>query len=218
MTGVILALSLPGPAPWYVGFIASFVAIGIGKTIFGGVGMNLFNPAMVARVALLISFPLEMTMWTAPFGIEHGNMTGWPDFTTTFNWVFLGTLPFGQTIDSISMATPIDLIKTQLSQFHDIAETRADPRFAPLFDTASGTGWQWINLAYLIGGLALLKLRVIQWHIPVSLLGSLFLIALVFYLLNPDHYTPPDFQLFTRSPASSLISSRSLRVCFKKSF
>jgi electron transport complex protein RnfD len=87
----------------------------------------------------------------------------------------------------------MDGIKTRLGLNETVSEIRA----SGLFGTVGGLGWEWINLAYLIGGLALLKLRVIQWHIPASLLGSLFLISLVFYLLNPDHYTPPDFQLFS---------------------
>ena len=184
LTACLLALALPPLAPWWLTVIASFFAIAVAKHLYGGLGFNPFNPAMVGYIVVMISFPLEMTMWTAPFGVEHGNMTGWPDFTTTFNWVFLGTLPFGQTIDSISMATPIDLIKTQLSQFHDIAETRADPRFAPLFDAASGTGWQWINLAYLAGGIWLCRKGVADWRIPVSLLISLVLISNLFAVID----------------------------------
>ncbi len=112
VTACLLALALPSLAPWWITVIASISAIAVAKHLYGGLGFNPFNPAMVGYIVVMISFPLEMTLWTAPMGVPHGTGTGWPDFTTTFNWVFLGVLPYGETIDSISMATPIELIKT----------------------------------------------------------------------------------------------------------
>lgn len=184
LTACLLALALPPLAPWWLTVIASFFAIAVAKHLYGGLGFNPFNPAMVGYIVVMISFPLEMTLWTAPMGVQHGDMNGWPDFSTTFNWVFFGTLPQAVTIDSISMATPIDLLKTQLSQLHDISETRTDARYADLFTTFSGTGWQWINLAYLAGGIWLCRKGIADWRIPVSLLISLVFISNLFAVID----------------------------------
>ena len=104
ITACLLALALPALAPWWVTTIACIFAIAVAKHLYGGLGFNPFNPAMVGYIVVMISFPLEMTLWTAPMGVGDG----WPDFSTTFNWVFFGTLPFAETIDSISMATPME--------------------------------------------------------------------------------------------------------------
>jgi electron transport complex protein RnfD len=185
VTGVLLALALPPLTPWWIPVIGSLFGVVVAKQLYGGLGYNPFNPAMAGYVVLLISFPLELTLWPP--------VAEWPSLPDTLALVFAGQLPAGAGLDALTAATPLDGIKTRLG----LNETVSEIRDSGLFGMAGGLGWEWINLAYLIGGLALLKLRVIQWHIPVSLLGSLFLIALVFYLLNPDHYTPPDFQLFS---------------------
>ena len=185
VTGVLLALALPPLTPWWIPVIGSLFGIVVAKQLYGGLGYNPFNPAMAGYVVLLISFPLELTLWP-PAG-------AWPSLPDTLALVFAGSLPAATSLDALTMATPMDSIKTHLG----LNETVSEIRTTGLFGMVGGYGWEWINLCFLLGGLALLKLRVIQWHIPVSLLGSLFLVALVFYLLNPDHYTPPDFQLFS---------------------
>jgi electron transport complex protein RnfD len=197
LTAFLLALALPPLAPWWLTTIAALFAIVIAKHLYGGLGFNPFNPAMVGYIVVMISFPLQMTLWTAPLGVPHGGMTGWPDFMTTFDWVFLGKLPARETIDSISMATPIDLIKTQLSQLHDISETRHNPEFAALFSQLSGTGWQWINLAYLGGGLWLCKKGIADWRIPVSLLISLLVISNLFAVIDYSSNMSALFHLFS---------------------
>ena len=184
LTACLLALALPSLAPWWLTAIASLFAIVVAKHLYGGLGYNPFNPAMVGYIVVMISFPLEMTLWTAPVGVSNGNIVGWPDFITTFNWVFLGTLPYGETIDSISMATPIDLIKTQLNQMHSVIETRSNPDFSPLFSHISGSGWQWINILYLCGGIWLVKQKVADWRIPTAFLISLVLISNLFAVID----------------------------------
>ena len=185
VTGVLLALALPPLTPWWIPVIGSLFGIVVAKQLYGGLGYNPFNPAMAGYVVLLISFPLELTLWP-PAG-------AWPSLLDTLALVFASSLPAGTSLDALTMATPMDGIKTRLGLNETVSEIRASDMFGIL----GGHGWEWINACFLLGGLALLKLRVIQWHIPVSLLGSLFTVALVFYLLNPDHYTPPDFQLFS---------------------
>ncbi len=197
VTACLLALALPSLAPWWVTTIASLFAIIVAKHLYGGLGFNPFNPAMVGYIVVMISFPLEMTLWSAPMGVEIGNHSGWPDFSTTFNWVFFGALPFSETIDSISMATPIDLIKTQLSQLHYIEETRNNIQYSALFSNISGTGWQWINIAFLAGGIWLVKKGVADWRIPTAFLISLVLISNLFAVIDYANNSSALFHVFS---------------------
>ncbi len=193
LTACLLALALPSLAPWWLTAIASIFAIAVAKHLYGGLGFNPFNPAMVGYIVVMISFPLEMTLWTVPMGVN----AGWPDFITTFNWVFLGTLPYAETIDSISMATPIDLIKTQLSQMHDIIETRNSIEHSALFASISGTGWQWINILFLAGGIWLVKKGVADWRIPTAFILSLVLISNIFAVVDYSTNSSALFHAFS---------------------
>jgi electron transport complex protein RnfD len=193
LTACLLALALPSLAPWWLTAIASIFAIAVAKHLYGGLGFNPFNPAMVGYIVVMISFPLEMTLWTAPMGVGEG----WPDFNTTFNWVFFGVLPFAETIDSISMATPIDLIKTQLNQMHDVSETRSSSEYSALFSGISGTGWQWINILFLAGGIWLVKKDVADWRIPTAFLISLVLISNIFAVIDYSSNSSPFFHAFS---------------------
>ncbi len=197
ITACLLALALPSLAPWWLTTIASISAIAVAKHLYGGLGFNPFNPAMVGYIVVMISFPLEMTMWTAPMGVSIGDASGWPDFLTTFNWVFFSQLPYAQTIDSISMATPIDLIKTQLHQLHSLAETRNNSEYSALFSSISGTGWQWINILFLGGGIWLVKKGVADWRIPTAFLISLVLISNLFAVIDYSTYSSSLFHAFS---------------------
>ncbi len=193
LTACLLALALPSLAPWWLTAIASIFAIVVAKHLYGGLGFNPFNPAMVGYIVVMISFPLEMTLWSAPIGVGDG----WPDFITTFNWVFLGMLPFSETIDSISMATPIDLIKTQLNLLHDISETRNNIKYSGLFSGISGTGWQWINILFLAGGAWLVKKHIADWRIPTAFLISLILISNLFSVVDYSNNSSALFHIFS---------------------
>lgn len=197
LTACLLALALPSLAPWWITTIACLFAIVIAKHLYGGLGFNPFNPAMVGYIVVMISFPLEMTLWSTPMGVDIGNHSGWPDFITSFNWVFLGTLPFTETIDSISMATPMDLIKTQLNQLHDITETRNNIEYRALFSYLSGTGWQWINILFLAGGIWLVKKDVADWRIPTAFLLSLILISNLFAVIDYSNNSSALFHVFS---------------------
>jgi electron transport complex protein RnfD len=193
LTACLLALALPSLAPWWITVIACISAIAVAKHLYGGLGFNPFNPAMVGYIVVMISFPLEMTLWSAPMGVVNGP----PDFATTFNWVFLGVLPLGETIDSISMATPIELIKTQLNQFHDIIETRKNAEYSALFSSISGTGWQWVNILFLGGGIWLVKKDVADWRIPTAFLISLVLISNLFSVMDYSTNSSAMFHAFS---------------------
>jgi electron transport complex protein RnfD len=185
VTAVLLALALPPLTPWWIPVIGSLFAIVIAKQLYGGLGYNPFNPAMAGYVVLLISFPLELTLWSAP-GVHLS-------LADTLALVFSGDLPVGQSLDAVTMATPMDSIKTRLG----LSETLSEIHDSPLFGHFAGAGWEWINLWFLLGGLWLMQLKVIQWQIPTGMLGGLALIAFVFYAINPDSYSTPLFQLFS---------------------
>lgn len=171
LTGVLLALSLPPTAPWWLGIIGIFFAIVVAKQLYGGLGFNPFNPAMVGYAVLLVSFPVQMTEWLLPQGAGHGL----PDFSTSLH-SFLGT--DGQTgIDAYTGATALDRFRRHagaqlVSEFW---------RATPVMGQWSGLGWEWINAGFLAGGLYLLYRKIISWHIPLGFLLALAVLAAIFY-------------------------------------
>ena len=193
VTACLLALALPTLAPWWLSVVAALFAILVAKHLYGGLGFNPFNPAMVGYIVVMISFPREMTFWSAPLGVAQG----WPNFVDTLQIIFNGTTPAGETIDSITMATPIDTIKTQLGLENDIFTTRSSPQYGPLFGAVSGTGWQWINGLFLLGGLWLAKQKVIDWRIPTSFLLSLVVISNFFAVYDYASFSSSVFHLFS---------------------
>jgi electron transport complex protein RnfD len=189
VTALLLAVALPPIAPWWLTVIGTLFAIVVAKHLYGGLGYNPFNPAMVGYVVLLISFPLEMTQWLPPAGAGFER----PGPGTTLGLILLGR-PAGDTaVDAITQATPLDLIQTDIGLARTIEEIAA----SPLFGAVGGTGWEWVNLAFLLGGLWLLFRRIITWHIPVSLLAGLSLAALLFHVVDPSTHASPLFHLFS---------------------
>ena len=193
VTACLLALALPPLAPWWLSVIAALFAILVAKHLYGGLGFNPFNPAMVGYIVVMISFPREMTFWSAPLGVAQG----WPNLVDTLQIIFTGTAPAGETLDSITMATPIDTLKTQLGLENDIESTRNSAQYGPLFGVISGTGWQWINGLFLFGGLWLAKQKVIDWRIPTSFLLSLIVISNLFAVYDYASFSSSLFHLFS---------------------
>lgn len=189
LTGLLLALALPPFAPWWIPVLGALFAIVIAKQLYGGLGYNPFNPAMVGYVVLLISFPREMTLWAPPLELAEARLS----LVQTLAWSLFGTLPAETGIDAISMATPLDAIKTQLGLGLTLTEIQAGPRFGSL----GGYGWEWVNLGFLLGGGWLLYRGTIQWQIPAGFLGGLFVMALLFYAADSDTYASPLFHLFS---------------------
>lgn len=193
ITACLLALALPPLVPWWLTVIASIFAIIIAKQLYGGLGFNLFNPAMVGYIVVMISFPREMTLWTPPLGVTES----WLSFSDTFNMIF-SSAPAGQSsIDSITMATPMDTLKAQIGLENDIESTRQHKVYGVLFSGLSGTGWQWINMLFLAGGIWMIRKKVIDWRIPVSFLISLLFIANFFSVSDYATYPSALFHLFS---------------------
>jgi electron transport complex protein RnfD len=192
LTGWLLAMTLPPWAPWWIGVLGAFLAIVIGKQIFGGIGQNLFNPAMVARVALLISFPLEMTLFTSPMPLFSAQA---PGFLEGLAITFTGS----DQIDAVSSATTLGHIKTELStgKTIDQAVMGTDSLLLIGWGQTAGSLGETSALLLLLGGIFLLYKRIISWHIPLAMLGTLALLATVFHLLDPDHYVGPLIHLLS---------------------
>jgi len=190
LTGLLLALTLPPLAPWWLPVVGTGFAVIIAKQLYGGLGYNPFNPAMAGFVVLIISFPAQFTLWPPPVSIFSADALGFGD---TLRMVFTGMLPDGRMLDSLTMATPLDTAKTQLGLDYTWSEIIAKP----LFGRFAGYGWEWINLAYLAGGLWLWRTRAIHWQIPAGMLGALFTMALLFFIADSDSFGSPLFHLFS---------------------
>ncbi len=188
VTAWLLGLALPQLSPWWLTALGVFWAIIVAKHLYGGLGYNPFNPAMVGYVALLISFPSLMTRWVPP----HMLAVQPPDLLQTLAIVFTGSLP-DQGWDALTMATPLDTVRTHLGLNQTIAEIREKP----LFGDFSGKGWEWVANWYALGGLWLIYRRIIPWQIPLAMLLGLALPAGVAYLSNPDHFASPAFHVFS---------------------
>lgn len=171
LTAVLLGLALPPTAPWWLGLIGIAAAIVMAKQLYGGMGYNPFNPAMVGYVVLLIAFPVQMTRWLLPQDVA----TSLPALSDSVA-MFLGREPLAG-FDAFTGATALDSFR----QFHGgqlVSEFYAS---YPVMGQWSGVGWEWVNIGFLLGGLYLLYRKVISWHIPVSMLGTIALLALLFH-------------------------------------
>lgn len=185
LTAVLLGIALPPFIPWWAAAVGILFAIGIGKQLYGGMGYNPFNPAMVGYVVLLISFPVQMTMWTAPAGAGLDMAS----FGTLLQIKFAGG-----SFDAYTMATPLDLALKQNQNmiFSDIAAQ------SPQFGLLAGIGWEEASLAFLFGGLFLLYKRIYTWHAPVAFLATLTLCSLIGWLPNSANgHGSPLFHLFS---------------------
>jgi electron transport complex protein RnfD len=189
VTAILLGLAIPPLAPWWVLFVGTAFAIVFAKHLYGGLGFNPFNPAMVGYVMLLISFPREMTAWPAPISLREMNL----DLGQSLAYVFGGNLPAGVRLDALSMATPLDDLRTQLGLGKAVEQITS----SPIFGMIGGTGWEWINIAFLAGGLWLIRKKIISWHVPVGMLGSLALISFLFFIIKPETHASPLFHLIS---------------------
>lgn len=189
ITAWLLALSLPPLAPWWLTVVGVGFAIVVAKHLYGGLGYNPFNPAMVGYVVLLISFPAPMTQWLPPHMLSETQL----GLGETLAAIFMGRLPDQLSWDALTMATPLDTMRTQLGLNQTIEEIRT----SPLWGDFGGLGWEWAGNWFLLGGLWLAYRRVIAWQIPVGMLGALIGLAALFFLLDPDIHPFPAFHVFS---------------------
>lgn len=191
LTGWLLVMSLPPYAPWWIGVVGSALAIIVGKQVFGGLGQNLFNPAMLARVALLISFPLELTSWVHPTPFMAPSSLGIAEALA----ITFGGAPIP---DGVAGATLIGLVKTEFSQGHNLSTALASGNYgwlSSLIGWTSGSMGETSALLLLVGGIWLIRKKIITWHIPLSLLATVAVLASVSALLDSERYPGPIFHL-----------------------
>ncbi|MBR5042549.1 MAG: RnfABCDGE type electron transport complex subunit D [Bacteroidales bacterium] len=174
VTGLLLAMNLPATTPWWIVIVGAIVAIGIAKMSFGGLGQNIFNPAITARVFLLISFPVQMTNWTAPKGFIGG-------------------------IDAVSGATPLGIIKEGLKSGQTIPQVLAGNGMDVhmILRDIGGSAGEISALALLAGFIYLLVRKVVKPWIPLSILVTIAVVAAIFNGIDPEHFTSPNFNLMT---------------------
>ncbi len=189
VTAWLLALAIPPLSPWWLIVVGTLFAIVVAKQLYGGLGYNPFNPAMIGYAVLLISFPALMTKWPAALQLAQTKLA----FADQLQFIFSGLLPQDVKLDAVTSATPLDYLKTQLTLKHDVASIRQ----APLFGALGGKGAEYVTVAYLLGGLYLWQQKIISWHLPFAFLGALTLISGAFWLISPTHFASPLFHLFS---------------------
>lgn len=193
LTAALIAVSIPPLLPWYLVVIGTVFAIIIGKQLYGGLGQNPFNPAMLAYVLLLVSFPGQMTSWLPPAGLTSQ--------VATFPQAARAVLEPGsglasqwqKDIDGTTSATPLDSMKTQLKMGKTVSDVRQQPQYTEY----GGIGWKQINLAFLGGGVFLLLIGTIAWQIPTAMLLSLAACSALAWQLDPLHFMPPVLELLS---------------------
>jgi electron transport complex protein RnfD len=192
ITGWLLAMSLPPWAPWWIGVLGAIFAVCLAKHLYGGLGQNVFNPAMVGRVALLVSFPVQMTTFVAPHPLFAADAPGFAEsLAITFGGAF--------DLDTMSAASALGFVKTELSRGIPVSQSVAGaPGFADmLFGMHPGSMGETSALLILVGGLFLMWKRIISWHIPVTVMATVFLLGSAFHGLNPDRYISGTMHLFS---------------------
>lgn len=188
VTAVLLALAIPPLSPWWMTVIGITFALVFAKHLYGGLGYNPFNPAMIGYVLLLISFPLEMTTWL-PVQSLADQPIGW---LSALQVIFTGQFN-GMGMDAYSGATPLDAMKTQivLQQHPEFISSQE------MFGMAGGLGWEWINIWFALGGIWLIYRKVISWHVPVAMILALLIISSITTLIDPTISGSPLFHLLS---------------------
>ena len=189
LTAILFALCIPPLAPWWIALTGMLFAIVVAKHLYGGLGHNMFNPAMVGYVVVLISFPQAMTAWLPPSSITPNSL----ELGDVLITIFSGQPPGGLTWDAITEATPLDSIRTSLASGQMISEARQ----SPVFGDFGGLGWEWIANWYALGGLWLLWRRIISWHVPVTMTGSVLVLGTMAYLADPGSNPAPLQHVFS---------------------
>ena len=193
VTAVLLTFALPSLTPWWVTATGSLFAVVVAKHLYGGLGFNVFNPAMAGYVVILVAFPMEVNLWVAPRmgDIDYQYLT----FLQTINYTLTGSLPEILTFDAISRATPLDAMQSGLRTMLTYSEIRTDP----IMGNFGGRGWEWISNLALAGGIWLLVKKVIRWHIPAGVIAGLLVSASIMYTVDPGSNASPGFHLFAGS-------------------
>lgn len=189
LTAMLLAVSVPPLLPWELTVFGTCFAVVFGKQLYGGLGHNPFNPAMIGYAVLLVSFPRPMTQWLPPVEVAAEHLS----LAETISAIFQHSLPAGSPLDAVTGATPLDAVRTHVRLHGSLDPMQAVTHLG----RAATQGWAAVNLAFLAGGFWLWSRRLIARQIPVALLGALFVTSLLFFLLHPARYPQPLFHLLS---------------------
>ena len=190
VTAALLAFALPSLTPWWVTATGALFAVVVAKHLYGGLGFNVFNPAMAGYVVILVAFPMHLNLWVAPRmgDIDYQYLT----LFESLRYTLTGTLPEALGFDAVSRATPLDAMKSGLATARTVAEVRT----LPIMGDFGGRGWEWIGNFIAIGGFWLLIRKIIRWHIPVGVGIGILVPAAIMYLVEPGTNPSPGFHLF----------------------
>jgi len=191
VTAALLAFALPSLTPWWVTATGSLFAVIVAKHLYGGLGFNVFNPAMAGYVVILVAFPMEVNLWVAPRmgDIDYVGLS----VLQTIAYTLTGSLPDALTFDAVSRATPLDAMQSGLRNMLTNAEIRTNP----VMGDFGGRGWEWIGNFVAIGGFWLLVKKIIRWQIPTGVFVGLLLPAGLMYIIAPGSNASPGFHLFS---------------------
>jgi electron transport complex protein RnfD len=190
VTAALLAFAIPSLTPWWVTATGALFAVVVAKHLYGGLGFNIFNPAMAGYVVILVTFPADLNLWVAPRmgDIDYQQLT----LLQTLAFTLTGNLPEGISFDAISRATPLDVMKTGLNNLATVPEIRINP----VMGDFGGRGWEWIGNFLAIGGIWLMIRKIVRWQIPLGVILGLLVPATLMYLVGPGTNPSPGFHLF----------------------
>lgn len=190
VTAALLAFALPSLTPWWVTATGALFGVVVAKHLYGGLGFNIFNPAMAGYVVILVAFPMHLNLWIAPRmgDIDYQYLS----IVESLRYTLTGSLPEVLNFDAVSRATPLDAMKSGLNASRTVAEVRT----LPIMGDFGGRGWEWIGNFIAIGGFWLLVKKIIRWQIPVGVGVGLLLPAGIMYMIDPGTHPSPGFHMF----------------------
>ncbi|BGI50908.1 MAG: electron transport complex subunit RsxD [Arsenophonus endosymbiont of Ceratovacuna japonica] len=196
VTALLLAISIPPLSPWWLVTLGTIFAILIAKHIYGGLGQNPFNPAMIGYVAILISFPIQMTNWLPQIKLKSISTNALTDIHIIFNNNTISDIILDKltsNFDSVTQPTPLcefkdDLLTNSINKILKISIKK---------DLINNINWKLVNIAYLFGGIIMLNRKIISWQIPIAFLTTLFSFSLISWLIMPLKYASPIIHLFS---------------------
>ena len=191
VTAALLAFALPSLTPWWVTATGALFGVVVAKHLYGGLGFNIFNPAMAGYVVILVAFPMYVNLWIAPRmgDIDYQYLT----MIESLRYTLTGQLPDLLSFDAVSRATPLDAMQSGLNNARTVEEVLT----LPIMGDFGGRGWEWIANLIALGGIWLLVKKIIRWQIPVGVGLGLMVPATLMYMIEPGSNPGPGFHVFS---------------------
>lgn len=191
LTAIDIVFCLPPTSPWWITVSAVLFAVILAKHIFGGLGYNIFNPAMAGYAFALISFPAVMTVWHLPNALVSQPLSAWE----TIVYIFTEQLPAQLSVDALTGATPLEAARTGLLNDQSLSQIFSHELIFQGSQLAASS--LWLNVTFLLGGLFLLYRGVIRWQMPLGFLLAISVLATTMHVIDPERYASASFHLFS---------------------